>query len=243
MANIAFTDNGDGTGGIFAITGSSGGTNTLWVSMFQGSNNAPFVNAGSRVGDGSIAFATDAGPGIAFVITDNSGTLSVSDPKRFRVTSGASSLHMRCAIAIREWILSMNIPGVPTEPELHTITKVGARLETILAERDPIGTSCVYYIPVIETHTPADNVFNSVRYPVQVILLIESGQNLHAGLEDILHYRELMHLGIEQLNDVPEVHDTIIQPGAIVDPGRWVQNYDASILTVICESEQRRGIA
>lgn len=245
MATLTFVDNANNTGGTLTVAGSGGATNSIYTSRYLGTSaQRAFVLSGTMVGDGSIAFAATAGPFVGFVVSDNAGLITVSTPIGFRVSDGSLALHKRCAVAIRDFVLSLAIPGLTTDPNLHVVTKVGASLEKVLNDGVPIGTQCVYYIPVLENYTLADNQFDSVRYPVLVVLLTESGQSLVSGLDDTLLYRELIHRGMSACNllDVPEVHSVVLQPGAIVDPGRWVQNYDASVTTFICQSEQHSGI-
>ncbi len=135
MTTFAYADAGDGTGGVVTVSGSSGATNTLWVSFFQGNNHKrTFTAVGTRVGDGAINLESDAlGPFLAFVQSVSGGSVTVSDPKGYRVSDSEKALHERILIAVRQYVLSLNLPGVPTDPDLHVMAKLGTKLDEVLA--------------------------------------------------------------------------------------------------------------
>lgn len=247
MAALYWSDNGDATGGIALIQGSvAGDTHEMWVSRYAGgTGNDIYESAGVISGDGSLAVTLEPGPYHGFLATTNAGAITYSAPVGFRVWDESQlSLHERCAYAIRDFVLGLSLPGVPDDDGLHCVTKVGAKLETVVRQADP--KAAVYYIPSSETYFRLDNSHDTVRLPVVVALFRQSSQTLKKGFSEVLWYRELMHrahsaCGARGLG-LPEVHTIELQPGAVIDPGRWLQDYDASIMTFTCVSEQQAGL-
>lgn len=206
-----------------------------------GAANGPIVPAGSRVGDGVIAVPLTVGPYHGFVINDDASVITYSAPIGFRVHDANKALHERCAYAIRDFIMGLSIDGVPLDPDLHVVTKVGAKLEQVIRGSDP--KQAVYYIPSKESYSRLDNQYDTVRLPVVVALMRESGQQLVGGFSEVMWYREIVHRSMSCCDlGLPEVHTVEIQPGAVIDPGRWLKNYDTSVTTFSFLSEQPAGL-
>lgn len=242
MANLFYTDNNDGTGGVFTINGSApGDVHEIHASMYAGgSMNPPFVIVANSVGDGVLPVPIAPGPYHALILTQNGAAVSLSAPIGFRSGSGELALHERCALAIRDYVLALNIPGLPINPAHHVVTKVGAKLEQVIAGN--VDGVAMYYIPVGEDYRTFDNQFDTVQLPVVIALLRESGQTLARGLSEILLYRELLHRNMSTCDLLPEIHTVQMRPGAVIDPSRWLNNYDSSVTTLVCHTEQRSGI-
>lgn len=242
--SLAFTDNRNGTGGTFAISG-GGPTaiHTIYVSRFHGSNaSRVFAPAGNRTGNGNVAFNGENGAYIAHVVTNTNGILAFDTPICFQITDGTDSLYWRFVAGIREYILSLALPGVADNPDLHFISKVGADLERIL---QGVNQECVYYIPTGESYAGSDNSYDSVSFPVNVIFITKGGQqNMQSGLRNILLARETVNTAIPAVPvpDVEEIHSIDVQPGPVIEPGRWAQGFDVSVLRLIGKSEQTDGI-
>jgi hypothetical protein len=172
MASLTFSDNRNGTGGVFQITGSAGGNNTLWVSQFHGSNSSrTFQVAGNRSSDGLLTWSATVGCYIAHVASLLGNQLNVSVPICFRVTDGSLSLYEQVLLAIREHILSLSLPLVTSDPAKHVICKMGVKLQEILRH----SGDCVYYIPTAESFSGADNAYATVALPVNVIFYTRTG--------------------------------------------------------------------
>jgi hypothetical protein len=243
VAQLTYVDNGDGTGGVFQVTGGvAGEAHRIMISRYAGGLfNDPWVEIGSRVGDGGVPAVIATGPYHAFIVSNNGGADTYSAPIGMRSSDGSPSLHSRCAQAIKDYVIGLSIPGIPADPAHHVVTKVGAKLEQVID--GAAVRSAMYYIPVAESIFPADNQYNTVRFPVVLALLVESSQTLARGLGDILRFREIVEqsLAICDLG-VPEIHTINFQPGAVVDPSRWLQGYDSSVLTLVCVTERRAGL-
>ena len=242
MTAITFSDSANGTGGTITVSGTgSGATNKLWISRFLGSNtNRSFVLEGTRTGNGTIAVAESVGAYLAVLVSTDGATVEVSEPLCFRVTDGEDPLHWKVAQAIREFIIAAALPGLPTNPELHVVTKLCARLEEVVKS----NPACVYYVPTSESYEYLDNMTSTVKYPVVMVLNMESKQSLTGKLKDILAMRQYGGLGFEAcaLPDVPEVHTVEVEPGGVIDPAKWALNYDVSVMTFTAVSEQYDAI-
>lgn len=239
---ITVADNGDGSGAVFTVAGSQpGSANVVWVSRFQGSNaERPFQSAGTRSGDGTVAWGGEIGCYLATVISTSAGAAAASEPIAFCVTDGTLSLYERVLEAVREFVLALALPGVASDPAKHRVCKIGAKLQELLRT----GEEAVYYIPAAESFEYSDNAYATVSLPVNVVLISKSGSTLRGGLRELLLAREDCHLSFDAspLPDVPEIHTVDVQPGAVIDPGNWAQGYDVSVMTFIAKSEQVDGI-
>lgn len=233
---ISFADNRNGTGGVITVTGSSAGAvNTLYVSRFAGTNDSrTFVEAGTRVGDGTIAVTLETGPFLASLVSATSSDIEFTDPIVFRVTNEDVSMHYRVAEAIREFFLDLALPGLPSNPDLHVITKVGAKLTSLIEANN----ACVMYIPTQETFEASSNSDAEVAYPVDVVIHIKSGNTLRANIDNIMQTRDIaaFSLKAEPIPDIPEIHTVDVQPGILIDPAKWALNYDVSVITFIART-------
>lgn len=64
---LSVADNGDGTGGIATVSGSTGGsTNTIWVAPYS-QGGLVFTNEGARVGDGTVPISLPPGNYIGYI--------------------------------------------------------------------------------------------------------------------------------------------------------------------------------
>lgn len=243
MAVIAFSDNGDATGGVFTISGGSvSDVHTVWVSQFHGRNSGrTFVTAGTRTGNGTVAWTNSGGCFIGHVSSINGVTLSLSSPIAFRVTDGSISLYERFLEALREYVIALNLAGVSADPEKHLISKQGAKLQALLQT----GSECVYYVPTAESFGGLDNAYASVALPVNVVIMTKAGSTLRTGLSGMLLSREELHnaLMAVPLPDLGgEIHTVDVKPGVAFDPQQWAAGYDVSVLTFVGRSEQVDGL-
>ena len=244
MAEVFWSDNNDGTGGIAIIQGSAAGdVHTFWTSRYAGGiRNDIWQNSGTLAGDGTLPVTLPTGPFHGFLSTQNGAVQTFSAPIGFRVHDEQKALHERCCWALRDFVLGLSLPLVPDDPDLHVVVKVGAKLETVVRKANP--KAAVYYIPAPESYLPLDNHHDTVRLPVIIALLVESGQTLNRGLTEIMWFRERLHRSMDRCGNLglPEIHGTELQPGAVVDAAKWLDNYDASSCTVVCVTEQQHGI-
>jgi len=240
---VTYADDNDGTGGVLTIAGSAGGSsNAVYVSEYAGSNVSRAVRLlATRVGDGTMAYVVaQSGPFLVFVVNQSGSTFSYTAPQVFRAGDGEESPHMQIAEALREMIIDMALPGVSADPSAHRVTKVGARIQDML----DADKKCVFYIPTQEAISYMDNAFDTVEYPVNVVISRVAGQELTKGLADILKARFMTHFlfGAVPIPDLPWVHTVDYRPGVINDASQWLQNYDVSVFTLVGITEVSGGI-
>jgi hypothetical protein len=74
--------------------------------------------------------------------------------------------------------------------------------------------------------------------------VVPSSQKLSANKTEITRFREIIHrsMAICELNDVPEVYGVSYLPGAVIDPGQWIENSDATTMTINFQAEVQAGI-
>lgn len=239
---ITFADNGDGTGGVVTVSGTGGSAiNRLYISRFAGTNRSrTFELAGTRTGDGTITVAAETGPFLAMLTSATESDIEFTDPIVFRVTNSEVPLHYRVCEAIREFMLDLALPALPTDPELHVIAKVGAKFKELIGNNDSI----VFYIPSQEVLEFASNSDSTVSYPVDVVIHIKSGNTLRINIREIMLSREIaaFSLKAEPLPDLPEIHTVNVQPNILVDPSKWALNYDVSVITFVALTERNEII-
>ena len=241
MVALAFTDDGDGTGGVFAVSSASG-TVSVYASRFNGTNaSRTFALVGSLLGNGTVAFNTDlTGAYLGVAISDN-GTHSV--PIAFRVTNGDSPLQGQLLNAVREYILSLSLPGVSDDPDHHVISKLPYRSNTDLTI-DATTDTCVWYFPKTEQYSTADTFHNRVVYPIQVLLVRKIGTQTHKGLFSMLMDRQLIgqSMAWRPFEDAPCFYDVEIQPGEPYNAQHWAAGVDVSSIIVRAITEQPSGV-
>jgi hypothetical protein len=238
---LTAVDHGDNTGATLSVTSNSG-TASVYVSRFMGTNaSRAFVLGGTIVGNSNLVLPSlIPGPYVAAAVN---AVPQISAPIFFRVTSEVEALHFRILEAVREYILSLALPSVSTDPDDHVVVKLPYRPEKELSI-DTNTDCCAYYFPKAETYTGANNEDDTVSYSVQVLLARKIGSKLFQGLQTMLKDRQLIGQSMSRvpLQDVCEVHTVEIQPGAIYMPEHWQNSVDASSIVLKCTTELPAGI-
>lgn len=238
---LTAVDHGDDTGATLSVT-SNGGTASIYVSRFAGTNaTRSFVLGGTIVGDDDLVLPLLVpGPYVAVAVN---AVPELSAPIFFRVTSEVEALHFRILEAVREYIMSLALPSVSTDPDDHVVVKLPYRPEKELSIE--LNTDCqVFYFPKAETYTGANNEDDTISYSVQVLLARKIGRKIIQGLESMLKDRQLIGQSMSRvpLQDVCEVHTVEVQPGAIYMPEHWQNSVDASSIVLKCTTELPAGI-
>jgi hypothetical protein len=229
MTTLTITDREDGTGADAAITDSGGATVTLYTAQFDGNlTESQFSSAGSRVGDGSIALDSD--PGSYFAVLDSDGTLET--PQGFRVTDGSLGLHHKCLVAVREFIIGLNLPLVPSDGSKHKLHKKPLRT---LKE---FGVEGCHYWKSTEQRRPLLNGYDVVSFNIEwAYARGNAGDNIAAG--NWTKLRELIATGIQAcpLPSIPEIHTMRVHPGELYYADKGLQ-MDLQSLRFECVTEQ-----
>lgn len=237
---LTAVDNGDNTGGSLSLTGNAG-TASIYTSRFTGTNaSREFSLAGTIEDNGSLSLPSlVTGPYFAVAVNGS----SIAAPLGFRITDGADALHYRMMEAVREYVMSLALPNVSSDPDRHALVKLPYRPDLEL-DVDEHHEMAVMYFPKPETYSPANNQEDEVAYSVQVLLVRNVGQSTFRGLSDLLMDRQLLgqSLSVCPLPDLEEIHTVQVQPGAVVLPEHWVKKYDCSTMVFRGLTEQPSGI-
>ena len=151
MASLTITDNANGTGATATITGSSGGSNQVFVQNVDGElGSGTWVLAGSRTGDGTVALTLVKCYWWAFCLTNGN---VLSNLAYFKVSDGLDAVLDRCVAAVKARSQLLSLPCTQrvydllhsTAPTVQypciVLTTEGARQtdEAALNGRDDIG--------------------------------------------------------------------------------------------------------
>lgn len=232
MVSVAFNDRRDGSGVDVEIEGAAGSV-SIYAAKFAGywATEAFSLRLGP-VGNGSHQMAIDPGAYIA-VASDGGGYTALT---AFRASDHAQSLHERCLVAVREFVLSMAPPGLPADPALHKIRRrpVNAWKDFGANQQEMLG---VHYWPGEEERRPQSNRTETVTYPVNVVWIAGSNDDNRLDADTLLA-RELLSKSFPgcPLPGVDEIHTVSVVPGVIF--GSSGLNVAASALTLRCETEQ-----
>lgn len=234
---LSLSDNGDGTGAMATIAGSSlGATNTVYTAPWLGGlAAATWTSQGSRVGDGTLNLAVDVGAYWAYVQSTLAGESAVSAVVGFHATSGNESVWERCLAAVAAKLQGLSLSGIA--PSSIVVRKLPWNRNQIMPG--------LFVTPTQETLSPATNLRDDVGYGVQLTLVRASNQELTESLSTELSWREQISRAFREsaLAGVDEVFTVRIEPGPIVDPASFAAQYDVQTLVVRCMAREIRGVA
>jgi hypothetical protein len=229
VPSVSIIDNKDGSGITATVSGYA--TAALWTAPFTGNHNqSAFSQSATFSGDGSQAVSLSNGP--YFAVWQLNGTFAAPSP--FRVSDGSVGIHEECLRAIREFILSLSLPGYPTDPDKHKLHKRPVRSVT---EFERGGLQGVHYWKLDDSLKPVDNYRNSVVYPVQIALIrSNSANNVADG--DWTHSRQTIISSFTRcpLPAVPVIHTVEVVPSVLYyDTGEL--NVDLQSMIFRCVTE------
>lgn len=236
VPTVTVADNGDGTGGVVTIAGSTAGSsNTFYAAPWSGGFvPAAFTLQGSRVGDGSLPVALASGLYWGLVRSNVGGRIVDSLPGGFRLTSGDDSVYYRCLSAVAARLGALGLSGI-----------AGA---SIIVRKTPwnrnLAVPGIFVTPSSEAHIePATNLRDDVSYGVQLTLVRASNQELSANLATELSWREQVSRAFREntLAGVDEVYTVRIEPGPVIDVASFAAQYDVQTLVLRCVARETRG--
>jgi hypothetical protein len=231
VGNCTITDRGNSTG-VNVVISELSGTGTLYVSGFA-PNIATRAFTVARTFNANGTYTVSLQNGAYFAIfVDGSGQ---NIPISFRASDGGVGLHEQCLIAIRDFVLSLSLPAVPTDPTKHKLHKRPVR------SRAEFGTPLfgVHYWKKDETRRPVDNCRDEVVYPVEMVLMsANDGENRSDGDWTLL--REIIGRTFPRcpLEAVPEVHTVTVVPGPLYGTLDSAADVDVQLITFRCFTEQ-----
>lgn len=208
MLTLTVVDNKDGTA-TFTATGVTSAA-VLRVSGFAGEMPAmAFSDSHTFAADGSQTLTLSVGPYFGY-LTEGS---EVSDMAAFRVSDTSIGIHDRCLYAIKDYMLSLSLPGIPTEVERHKVLKKPIRATSELG-RNPTG---IYYWKNPEQQRLVYNTYSDFVFPVQVLVIQPNGgdNTLSTSWSLAREIASRSFAGCPLQGDVGEVHSVDVRHMAI----------------------------
>lgn len=226
---LSIADNGDGTGAVATIAGSSDGvTNTIYVSDWP---LTTFVSGGSRDGDGTAALSLSNGPHLAYVISTLDVAVAVSNLVHFRTTDTSQAILTECLNAVRDLILGLSLAGLDVDNVL--VRKLPWNREAI--------DEGVFISPAPERYGRGTNARDDVGYGVMVSMIKKSNQDLTGSIDAFLVWRQEISKALRRGSStlgVSEVYDLSIEPAAVYLPDAFTKQYDVGAVVVRCLSRE-----
>ena len=227
---LSITDNGDGTGAVATIAGSTvGTTNTIYVATWPSST---FTSGGSRSGDGDVALSLTTGAYLAYVHSTLSGVTNISNIVHFRATDSDDPIWGECLDAVQTVIQGLSMSGL--ESSDIVVRKLPWNREAI--------TEGVFIHPVTERYGRGTNARDDVEYGVMVTMIKSSNQNLTGNMDAFLLWRQQISAALRRIDSqdfgVSEVYHHTVEPAAVYLPEAFAKNYDVGALLVRCFSRE-----
>jgi hypothetical protein len=208
VADVKFTDLKDGTVSIMVTDPVD--TAFVSVAVFDGKFGGVYQQVASFAEDGTEVVALPPGPYFGYV---NDGT-GFNPPLSFRVSDGSRGDHGDFMHHLREFLLNLSLPMVPSDPLRHKIHKRPVRSMAEFGDgkitQQIFG---VHYWMLPESRTPADSCRTRVRYPVQVVVVQSSGGNNEINYE-WTYTREIASRAMSRcpIPDAPHIHTVEVTP-------------------------------
>ena len=225
----SITDKADGTG--ISVTTAGHTTSILRVARFGGSvAQAAWSTVATLSGNVSNQ-SVSLSEGAYFAIWQLDGVYQ--EPLGFRVTDGTVGVHEACLREIREFILSLSLPGYPTDATKHKRHKRPIRTMQEFGE-PPFG---VHYWKLPEAVRIADSHRVEVTYPIQIVLIAPGISNISSG--DWTRSRQIIVQAFPRcpLMSLPEIHTVEISPGEVYAAVDSTQKYDLQSIVFNCKTE------
>lgn len=246
VPTLTLADNGDDTGAVATISGSTGGsTNDIYQASWGGGVvGSSFQLAGSRTGDGTIALALAAGYYWLYVLSTLTGDSAISLVKGLRVTTGALAVHEQCLDAAVAKIQALSLPSPWTSERVYK-RKFPWNRNAI----EQSGDAAIFVTPLNDRTQARTNQQNDFGLGCQITAAVKTNLDLTDKLDaDLLCREHLMSAflpvhGSEPLAGVSDVYDVLIEPAPVIDPGSFDAMYDVSAFVIRCMNRRNRGLA
>lgn len=233
---ISIVDNQDGTGALATISGSTAGS-TNSVNVYQFTQNLGRLSTPttySRVGDGTLALPVANGAWWAEIVSELAGAYAIGLPYYFWASDFEESVWWRLLLKAQSVIQGLNIPEF--SPAEVLISKLPINLLS------PEGRG-IFLHPTPETIEFKWNTSDVYGYGILVAIAEKSNGKDLEGLDDDLRWRETVQDAFKltpsynPFSGIPEFNNlTKIEPGSVVLPEAWLNQYDAGsfVLRVFC---------
>lgn len=233
---LAITDNLDGTGATAVISGSTPGvTNSVSVHNYSGNLgrlSAPTTY--TRVGDGTLALPVANGAWFANIVSTLGVDFAIGQPFFFWASNFAEVVWWRLLEKAQTVIQGLNIPEFLSTEVL--ISKLPINLLS------PNGRG-IFLHPTPETIEFKWNTSDVYGFGILVAICEKSNGEYLTGLNNDLRWRQTIQDAFKvtptynPFSGIPEFNNlTRFEPGSVVLPEAWIQQYDAGsfVLRVYC---------
>ncbi len=238
---LSVVDNGDGTGGIATVSGSTGGsTNTLYAAPYSGVNGSSMAwsSVGSRTGDGAVTFGS-TGAQFFYVLSSLSGNSAVSSIVFCGITGLATgSIHKACLDAYVTRIQGLGLSGIlSSSVDSRWLPRVWEDIDTLAFPRimvSPVGT---------EQPKDVMSTRDDIELPVLVSIVDKQNQDYVANQDRNLLWREKIASAFrhQRLVGVQSILTTDVEYQPVVDPANFQKNLFYSSILFRPRSRQTRG--
>lgn len=229
--SLAITDNADGTA-TATISGSAGGTVTVYSQAHSGElGTGTWTSRGSRTGNGTISITLAAG----YYWWKAVESSDVAPLVYQNLTDGTEAVWYRCLTGVQAVIQGLSLTGISSGQ---------VYVRKVPWDRD-ITKPGIIVCPVKETSDPkaGTNERDDIGYGVHVVLIRASNQDAEVNLALHLKQREQISRALrhQPLAGVSEIYTVFIEPGPVIDPVSFAQQYDVQALVARCISREVRG--
>lgn len=241
---LALTDNGNGTGLVATVSGSSpGSTNQLFAARhYGGVLSASWSSLGTRTGDGTIAGSiTTMGDYWLYLVSTLAPAVNVTAVRAFRVTNGQNdSQFLRILQGVVSRLQSLSLAGV--SPSDIVWQKIPWKRGDVVPG--------IFVSPTKENGDGGSNQTDRIGYGVQVTSVRAGNNKLTDNLDVELAWRQMQRRAFQvtpyadagTILGVPGCYEIEVEPGPVIDYGSFTNGLDvnAFVLRVYCE--EPRGI-
>ncbi len=246
VPTLSLADNGNDTGFTATISGATAGTtNTLYFAAWSlGFIGAAFASGGSRVSDGTIPVTAEAGYYWAYVKSTNASGDTLSLVGGVRVTTGSDALYQQILDAVANVIAGLDL-SIDGDEVLDVYNR---KLPWNQANIE----KGIHVSPTREQIIRTWNSANDIGHGVQVTICWPSNQKLidnkGIGLGEELLVRETLLRAFEPtpaqvpLTGVSEVYQAEVEPGPVIDPGSFINQFDVQALLLRFWCRVPRGL-
>ena len=231
--SISVSDNKDGT---VDVTSDAVADIQFYASSFTGEiPNTEWTLYGTIPAGGTLVATLPSGPffGLGRYADQTSEVVG------FRCSDTSVGIHDRCVYAIRSYIMSLSLPGIPTDPTKHVVCKKPIRAVKELG-RNPQG---IYYWKNPEQQRTTYNTISDFTFPVQVLVIAGNGGDNSLDTDWSLS-REIASRSLQGCplaGDVDEIHSVDVRHMVIYAESE-VSSLDVGSIVFDCKSQLRNLI-
>lgn len=234
---LTIVDNADGTGATATVAGSQAAAdNCIFVQPLT--NLLPAgdpLDATQLAGDGSVLLDLDAGHYLAWCLSIDGGTLTVSQAVPFVATDGTQSVYRRILLAVQAKIRLLALSGIAQE---------NVTVRSIATEQGVTYPAAII-VPQRPVTNPRGGVLGAddVQYGVIVVLLAADN---HAADNTATYTDWLERISRafrnQRLAGVSEVHSCEVSPGDAIDRQGWDNQRFVGLQILKFISREPRGV-